>query len=147
MCLHTTVRLPCMPRSVRTARSRVGDHLEEWGATSSDVAESRAVDAVLVVSELVANAVKFGTGEFELRFDVHRRRIEIAVTDDSPQPAVLTWPDVLTSGARGLVLVDALAEEWGQQQQGGYKTVWAHLSVPPGSALADGCFQPVPEEA
>lgn len=142
MCQRITARLACTPRSVRTARSFVADHLDGWGATTTDAAHGRIAGAVLVVSELVANAVKFCTHEVELLLVAHRDRIEIAVTDDSPEPAVLKRPDPHLPGGRGLLLVDAVAEQWGQQRRRGRKTVWARLSIPPGSALAHNCSEP-----
>lgn len=107
-----------------------------------DAAYSRVADAVLITSELVANAAKFCTHELDLLLVAHRDRIEIAVTDDNPEPAVLKRPGPLIPGGRGLLLVSALAEHWGQQQEQGRKTVWARLSVPPGSALARNCSEP-----
>jgi anti-sigma regulatory factor (Ser/Thr protein kinase) len=139
MCQHATVRLPCSLSSVRAARLFVADQLDLWGATTHDVAHDQVVDAVLVVSELVANAVKFSAREVELRLDVHRDHIQIAVTDDNVQRAERQQPDRQTPGGRGLVLVDALTDEWGQQWQGDNKTVWAQLPLPPGSALGRGC--------
>lgn len=141
MCYDATARLACTPASVRTARAFVAARLEAWGVTPTDVAHSRVADAVLIVSELVSNAVRFCTQELELHLTTHRDRIEIAVVDDNPQPAVLKQPDPLTPGGRGLLLVDVLAEQWGQRQRTGHKTVWARLDVPPGSALADNCLQ------
>lgn len=141
MCRQATARLACTPRSVRTARAIAAAHLDAWGATTADVAHGRVADALLVVSELVANATRFCTDELELHVVAHGDRIEIAVTDDDPRPAVRKQPDPLVPGGRGLALVEALADQWGQRQQGGRKVVWARLSVPPGSALARGCWQ------
>ncbi|MBV9659857.1 MAG: ATP-binding protein [Acidimicrobiales bacterium] len=132
-----------MPDSVRIARSITTAHLEAWGATIADVAHGQVADAVLIVSELVANAVRHCTHELEVSLVCHRDRIEIAVTDDNPEPAVLKQPHPLVPGGRGLLLVDALAQQWGQQQVYGRKTVWARLSIPPGSALARNCSEPV----
>lgn len=139
MCFETTEQLPCEVTSVRAARSLVAASLDAWGTTAADVAYSRVADAVLVASELMANAVKFCTGEIELKVGAHRDRIEIYVTDDSRQPVRYEDPDQLSTGGRGLLIVDALAEQWGQRQRGDHKTVWAHISIPPGSALAQGC--------
>lgn len=141
MCHDATARLACTPRSVHTARAFVAARLEAWGATTTDVAYGRVADAVLIVSELVSNAVKFRADHLELHLTAHRNRIEIAVIDDNPEPAVLKRPDPLTPGGRGLLLVDLLAEQWGQQQHAGHKTVWARLRVPPGSAIADNCSE------
>lgn len=142
MCHELRVRLPCAASSVRAARSSISTELDAWGATQTDAAYDRVTDVVLVVSELVANAVRFCARDLDLLLVAHRDHIEIAVTDDNPQPAELQQPDPLTPSGRGLLLVDALAERWGQRQHGQGKTVWARLSVPPGSALGRNCTLP-----
>ncbi len=139
MCHHTTARLPCSPSAVRMARSFVATELDEWGATATDLAYEGVQDAVLVTSELVANAVRFCAQEIVLRLEVHRRFVEIAVTDDHPSLAQLQHPNPSHPRGRGLLLVDALSERWGQFRDGAKKTVWARLTLPQGSAVARGC--------
>jgi anti-sigma regulatory factor (Ser/Thr protein kinase) len=142
MCHHDTVRLPNTPSSTRAARSFVAGRLDRWGATAEDIANGQAIDAVLVVSELVSNAVKFSSSEVEVRLDTHRDRIEIAVSDDNPGRAELQRPDSRIPGGRGLVIVRALSEKWGQEWREDHKTVWAHLRLPLGSDLGRGCQLP-----
>ncbi len=139
MCHHTIERLPCQPASVRAARTFVAATLDAWGATTDDIAYHRVADAVLVASELISNAVKFCANEVVLQVSAHRDRIEIDVTDDNPRPAQLQRPDPLTPGGRGLLIVRAIADQWGQHQHEDDKTVWAHLRLPPGSALGRDC--------
>jgi anti-sigma regulatory factor (Ser/Thr protein kinase) len=139
MCQLATARLPCTSTSVRSARAFVTTQLSEWGVTASDVAHGRLADTLLVTSELVTNAVKFCTDDVELRLVAHRQYIEIAVSDNNPKLAHVEHPGPLMPGGRGLRLVDAVAERWGQQGRSGGKTVWAHLFLPAGSALARGC--------
>ncbi len=139
MCHLATERLPCMSTSVRSARAFVATQLVEWGVTASDVAHSRVADTVLITSELITNAVKFCTDEVELSLVAHRHCIEIAVSDDSPGLALVQHPEPLTPGGRGLLLVDTIADHWGQRRREGGKTVWARLSLPAGSALSRGC--------
>jgi len=69
----------------------------------------------------------------------HHDRVEVAVTDDHPRAARSQNPDPDTPTGRGLLLVDALAEQWGQEPNDGGKTVWARLAVPQGTALGRGC--------
>ncbi len=49
-----------------------------------------------------------------IRITAHRDHIEIAVTDDNPGVAVVQAPDPDRLGSRGLAIVAALAERWGQ---------------------------------
>lgn len=141
MCQQMSARLPCTPFSVRTARSLVSTALEAWGIKSGDVAGDRAADVELAVSELVANAAKFGTRDLGILLVAHHGSVKIAVIDNSPLPARIGQPDPLTPGGRGLALVDALAEKWGQRRCGGHKTVWACVSLPPGSSLVGKCIR------
>src|ERR1700757_399922 len=100
MCHQTTERLPSQAASVQTARHLVAATLHAWGVTADDAAYSRVHDAILVTSELVANAVRFCTHDIELTLVTHRDRIEIDVTDDNLHPAELREPQPLTVGGR-----------------------------------------------
>lgn len=120
-------RLPPHPASVSLARLHVRDHLAAWGHGK----ESRALhDVVLLVSELVTNAVCHGLAldrEFEVAVTVLADGdCFIEVTDESPASPELREADPLEENGRGLWLLDALSEAWGVWQRGRQgKTVWA----------------------
>jgi anti-sigma regulatory factor (Ser/Thr protein kinase) len=84
-------------------------------------------DAVLVVDELVTNALRHGEAPRRCRLVVLRRgdRLRIEVDDASPREPVIRTPDL--TGGRGMVLVDGLAAEWGVDHHDDHKTVWAEL--------------------
>ncbi|MYZ34028.1 ATP-binding protein [Streptomyces sp. SID4917] len=90
--------------------------------------------AVLIVSELVSNAGLHAkvTPEqiIETRYFRSSGALRIEVHDGSPDRP---WPrpaDPEATDGRGLLLVDALADEWGVADRGGPgKVVWASLSV------------------
>lgn len=87
-------------------------------------------DAVLLVSELVTNAVCHGLvldHEFEVAVTVLADGdCFIEVSDESPSSPELREAGPLEEGGRGLRLLDALAEAWGVWQRGRHgKTVWA----------------------
>ncbi|MEU6485679.1 ATP-binding protein [Streptomyces sp. NPDC046887] len=111
------------PESAATARRLVRLALAAWGLR--DVVE----DAVLVVSELAGNAVRHAEGR-TIRVMVERparRRVRISVADGSKVP-----PEPRRAGARdeigrGLVLITALADEWGTTPLPTGKAVWAEL--------------------
>ena len=130
-------RVPRHPSSVGLARLRVGRHLAVCGHEAfSEGADS----ALLVVSELVTNAVRHGP--------VLEREVEIAVSvlsdgaclvevrDESttvPRPRAANCGQVgYEESGRGLHLVEALAEAWGvaRHRDGRGKTVWALLPSP-----------------
>jgi anti-sigma regulatory factor (Ser/Thr protein kinase) len=139
MCHQASTRLAGTPLSVSASRTFVTNQLAAWGVTPHDNAHDRVADITLVTSELAANATKFGSQDIEISLVAHGDHVEISVTDDNPQPARLQQPGPDAPGGRGLLLVDALAERWGQRHQDNGKTVWAHLALPTGSILGHGC--------
>lgn len=86
-------------------------------------------DALLVVTELVTNAVLHGRGAPLLRLRTAPARLRIEVADESPRPPKrrTSGPD----GGWGLALVELLTAEWGVVRSGRGKVVWCELRVPP----------------
>lgn len=115
---------PCREESAGTARKLVRTALAAWHL------EELTDTAILLVTELVANAVKH-TGSRVIRVIVTRpskRYVRIGVVDKArvlPEPAQ-PGDDLLVSG-RGLLLVEALAERWGSDLYGWGKQVWAEV--------------------
>jgi anti-sigma regulatory factor (Ser/Thr protein kinase) len=88
--------------------------------------------AQLIISELAANAIKFGSGagltSVYIRDDSSDHGyLVIEVTDDSPEMPILSQAGPSDECHCGLVLVDQLATKWGVEPLGDHKTVWAHL--------------------
>lgn len=110
--------------SVSKARSLVRERLGR-SSLRQDVRD----DAVLVISELFTNAVVHtGSVEVVCRLRVGQDSVYLAVVD---QGLDLVGPHVRapdTDGGRGLLLVSALAEEWGvDDEHGAGRVVWAVL--------------------
>ena len=105
---------------VARARARTREQLQEWRL--GDL----AVTAELVVSELVTNALRHGTGPvwMVLHYD---GALRIEVGDASHEPPLLVPPHLDGTSGRGLALVDALAAKWGTQHHSAGKTVWAEI--------------------
>jgi hypothetical protein len=103
----------------------------------SDTDPDRVDDALLVLGELIANALLHARPPILLRLQRHDhgRRLRVEVSDSSPCPPrpERRVPD--ESGGRGLHLVNVLSTAWGVIAGAGGKTVWAELllsvSVPP----------------
>lgn len=120
------VPLPSRPESAATAR-RLAQVvvLRHWGLTPK-----LTEDAVLLVSELVGNAVRHtGARVFGLR--MHRRRgwIRVEVRDPSRGlPCLMPVQEMDISG-RGLFLVDKLADRWGVDLLPRGKTTWFEMRV------------------
>ncbi|MFD5143752.1 ATP-binding protein [Streptomyces sp. NPDC058401] len=94
--------------------------------------DGTADDALLLVSEMVANACLHagGPSSFLLRPTAGGLRIE--VTDTSPVAPLVRQPsDPARPGGHGLVIVDRLARTWGSEPVDGGKCVWAELDAPP----------------
>jgi len=84
-------------------------------------------DAVLVLDELVSNALRHGATPVRVRLVRETGNLRIEVTDAGSRPARPRPPDI--SGGRGLMLVDACSRQWGQWRHDAGKTVWAELAV------------------
>ncbi|MFF0364701.1 ATP-binding protein [Streptomyces fungicidicus] len=120
------VPLPSRPESAATARRLVQVVvLREWGLTPA-----LTEDAVLLVSELVGNAVRHtGARVFGLRMRHRRGWIRVEVRDPSRGlPCLMPVQDMDVSG-RGLFLVDALADRWGVDLLPRGKTTWFEMRV------------------
>jgi serine/threonine-protein kinase RsbW len=88
-------------------------------------------NAQLLVSEIVTNAVRHGAGEITLTVRLDPPGIGVAVSDSSDRLPVMrdTLPPDDQASGRGLVIVDALASQWGVSPlfPPPGKTVWFDL--------------------
>ncbi|MFD8676880.1 ATP-binding protein [Streptomyces seoulensis] len=115
--------LPRQPESAGRARRLVRIALTTW------CLDKLADDAALVVSELVANAVRHAQRD-SIRVVVERvapRVVRVAVADFSrtlPEPCTTT---ATNENGRGLPLIAALAMNWGTDERRWGKVVWAEL--------------------
>ena len=150
MCLHATQALPPEPASAGAARNFLRDRFAEWGLLSI------IDDAQLALTELVTNAVLHARTPLTVSVSCTRGFVEIAVFDGSAvlpatrpagdvagDAADVIRPHVQDSGetarGRGLLLVDALAAEWGVSPQSDGKAVWIRTPVPVGWSYPGGC--------
>ncbi|MEV2190240.1 SpoIIE family protein phosphatase [Streptomyces phaeochromogenes] len=113
-----------VPEAVRHARRFTRRTLRAWGVTE----ESDAI--LLVVSELVTNALVHTDGQVRFDLTLINDRLRIAVADASPRtpikPTSIGWE---ATGGRGILLVEALSATWGTVPVSGGKQVWAELAV------------------
>ncbi|GAA3164742.1 hypothetical protein GCM10010466_64550 [Planomonospora alba] len=125
--------LAAAPVSVREARSLVRRELAGWGA--DDLID----DCVLIVSELVTNAVRHGGAACALRLGCDGAHVYGELFDPGAgTPRVCEAGMEATSG-RGLQIVDTLADEWGVSwPDSGGKIVWFLLGGVPAPREADG---------
>lgn len=86
-------------------------------------------DAALLMTEVVTNAVHHGGPPLGLRIGCTDRVLRVSVSDSSSRPPATGTGDMLDTSGRGMVLVEALADDWGvEQHPGNGKDVWFTLS-------------------
>lgn len=93
---------------------------------------SEAIDnAVLVVSELVGNAVRHTpsstSGTLDVSWDVDDSGVRVCVGDPSNQPPRARVAQVHETAGRGLMIVEAMSDDWGVERGVHGKRIWAHV--------------------
>jgi anti-sigma regulatory factor (Ser/Thr protein kinase) len=89
-----------------------------------------AEDALLVVEELVANAVDHARTPFRLTVDhvlADHPILRITVRDDCPRPLHVRPFSAQAARGRGLQMIEKLTSRWGWDRTVSGKTVWAVL--------------------
>ncbi|MET7409273.1 SpoIIE family protein phosphatase [Streptomyces parvulus] len=121
-----------LPEAVRHARRFTRRTLRSWGVPDE------GIDGVLlIVSELVTNALVHTDGRVRLDLALIGGRMRVAVADASPRtpvkPTSIGWE---ATGGRGILLVEAMSSAWGTLPVGGGKLVWSEVPLDgaPGSA-------------
>ncbi|MFF3333861.1 SpoIIE family protein phosphatase [Streptomyces sp. NPDC002888] len=114
-----------LPDAVMHARRFTSRTLRRWKV-------EEASDAVLlVVSELVTNALVHTQGPVRVDLVLRGDRVRVSVSDSSPRapakPVIVDWE---STGGRGLLLVEAMAESFGTVPVAGGKQVWSEILVP-----------------
>jgi anti-sigma regulatory factor (Ser/Thr protein kinase) len=112
------------PEQVGEARRLVAGYLREQGDDDGEV-------AVLLVSELVTNAILYGRAPLELRALAAGSALRVEVYDQDPTrpPVLQNDVDLTEIGGRGLQLVDTLADRWGWAEHDYGKVVWFELDA------------------
>jgi anti-sigma regulatory factor (Ser/Thr protein kinase) len=135
------VRLVADPVSVPAARRFVSDALSHW------LLPELVEDASLCVSELTSNAaLHSGSAFFDVVMDEHPGAVRISVDDQGVVPAAAVVErdslegldglgdpddlDGLSSTGRGLLIVSAIASDWGVEESDAGKRVWAQIPRP-----------------
>ncbi|MEU0444783.1 SpoIIE family protein phosphatase [Streptomyces tendae] len=147
-CARARVSLLGSSLAPGAARAMARAALADWSALglpgTEQLTEHLAADALVVVSELVTNAVVHAGTDVEVSLRMEETgTLVVEATDQHPSRAPRsTDPEMPHDPAeygRGLRLVAALAEAWGITYRPGIKTVWARLSA--AGADADGAGQ------
>lgn len=113
--------LDAVPRSISVARHAVARLFDPALRIPAELAE----DVLLLVSELVTNAVLHARTTVHVSARLERGRILVAVGDDDPHNAPRrSEPGVTATSGRGMRLVDLLASSWGVEMGPTSKVVW-----------------------
>ncbi|MEV6212898.1 ATP-binding protein [Kitasatospora sp. NPDC051914] len=118
-------RRGCVRRGIDFTRLALAD----WRpGTDPAVAD----DVMLVVAELLANAVDHAGGPvtMDLRLDPRAGRLRIDVSDAGLAEPRISPARPLEPHHRGLRIVDHISAAWGSSPNAAGKTVWAELRLP-----------------
>jgi anti-sigma regulatory factor (Ser/Thr protein kinase) len=97
--------------------------------TDLKVSPTALDDALLIISELVTNAVLHALPPAALRVRwVQQHALRIEVTDGGPRPNPPPKTDQYDEHGRGMLIVAAMAVRYGTITHAGGSTCWAELS-------------------
>lgn len=120
-----TVLLPADVTAPARARHEVRSILLEFG-----LGEAQLDDVLLATSELVTNAFEHGECPQRMELSYFEGQLTLRVHDSGSRLPELRAPSPAEARSRGLVLVQALSEEWGFESCPGGKFVWARFHIP-----------------
>ncbi|MFI9082058.1 SpoIIE family protein phosphatase [Streptomyces sioyaensis] len=115
--------LPSDPSVVSEARALVTRCLSEWEL------DDLTINAELIVSELVTNAIRYGEEPIRLRL-IRQSPLICEVFDASGTSPRLRHARTTDEGGRGLFLVAQMAHRWGTRYTEEGKVIWADIDTP-----------------
>ena len=120
---QVTRHLRPRPQAAGEARHLARRTLTSWGF-------DEAADVVLlVVSELVTNAVTHAKSLMRFTLELHGNCVRVSVTDTSASMPEEQAPEPSEEHGRGIQLVDLLSSTWGAQILPDGKLVWAEVPL------------------
>ena len=124
-CRAFSMTLPVHRLAARLPRRAIQDTLASWGLNHLEET------AVLLVSELVGNAVRYSCADLvlEVGLEACGTRLRVEVLDANPNPPLPRAPAALDESGFGFVLIEALADKWGVRETAAGKGVWVELDT------------------
>ncbi|MFE2677904.1 SpoIIE family protein phosphatase [Streptomyces hygroscopicus] len=110
--------LPRDPAAVARVRNEAARQLTAWGL------EEFAFTTELILSELMTNAIRYGTAPRRVRL-LRARTLVCEVADGSSTSPHLRRAATTDEGGRGLFLVAQYAQRWGTRYTPNGKIIWA----------------------
>ncbi|MFI7018364.1 SpoIIE family protein phosphatase [Streptomyces sp. NPDC050164] len=114
--------LPADPALVGEVRASALRRLSDWGL------DETAFAAELIISELITNAIRHGTGPIRVRL-LYGRTLICEVSDASNTAPHLRRAASTDEGGRGLFLVAQLSQSWGTRYLPEGKVIWAECGL------------------
>jgi len=121
---RTSLSLPTDDTAPSRARRTTRQLLSQWGL------EHLSDTVLVVVSELVTNAVRHGRPPVSMSFRYDGARLAVGVHDSQPphaSPHGVSGPDA--ESGRGLFIISALGSTTGSRHEPTGKVVWVELDV------------------
>ncbi|WP_406835136.1 SpoIIE family protein phosphatase [Streptomyces sp. AHU1] len=115
--------LPSDPAAVAGARHEVSRCLTNWGL------DEVTFTTELVVSELVTNAIRYGSPPVQLRL-IRGSALICEVSDSSSTAPHMRRARLFDEGGRGLMMIAQLSDRWGTRHIPGGKAIWAEIQIP-----------------
>lgn len=122
--------VPSDPAAVAPTRAQCAGQLETWGLGEISFATE------LILSELITNAIRYGTQPIRVRLLHDDRSLICEVSDGSSTSPHLRRAATTDEGGRGLFLVAQFAQRWGTRYTPRGKVIWSE------QALHDGATEP-----
>ncbi|MFJ3305315.1 SpoIIE family protein phosphatase [Streptomyces sp. NPDC086549] len=115
--------IPADPALVAPIRKQAVEQLDAWALSQA------AFTTELVVSELVTNAIRYGSHPIRLRLICDANTLICEVSDTSHTAPHLRRAKTWDEGGRGLLLVAQLTQRWGSRHTAEGKTIWAEIAL------------------
>ncbi|QGV82056.1 SpoIIE family protein phosphatase [Streptomyces ficellus] len=109
------------PSAVAGVRAACGRQLEQWGL------EDIGFTTELILSELITNAIRYGSEPIHVRM-LYERCLICEVSDGSSTSPHLRRAATTDEGGRGLFLVSQLTDRWGTRYTPTGKVMWTEQS-------------------
>ncbi|WP_275559134.1 SpoIIE family protein phosphatase [Streptomyces sp. 5-6(2022)] len=123
--------VPSDPAAVSRVRNEATRRLEIWGLGQVTFTTE------LIISELLTNAVRYGTEPIRLRLLHDRRHLICEVSDGSSTSPHLRRAAITDEGGRGLFLVAQFARRWGTRYTPRGKIIWSEQAITEGPPSLD----------
>ncbi|MER6413750.1 SpoIIE family protein phosphatase [Streptomyces humidus] len=115
--------VPMDPAAVGEVRAAVVRQLARWDL------EELSFTTELILSELVTNAIRYGSAPVGVRL-LRDRTLICEVSDGSSTSPHLRYAAMTDEGGRGLFLVAQLTDRWGTRYTPMGKVIWAEQPLP-----------------